>query len=182
MASTYSNLGIELVGTGEQAGSWGTTTNNNLGTLIDQAISGYITQAVTTGGLVALLMPNGSNSVGRNMYIQLTGTGGEDTVVTFPAGKNKLFFIWNNSSGEVQVKSAAAGSVGVVLSAGTRAALVSNGTEVYMAVNNVVPSKGIILWYDSLANLPSGWVVCDGSNGTPSLTSPTLGVYYVMKL
>ena len=48
--STYStNLGIELIGTGEQAGTWGNTTNSNLGTLIEQAISGYVTQAVSTG-------------------------------------------------------------------------------------------------------------------------------------
>jgi hypothetical protein len=39
MASTYStNLALELIGTGEQSGTWGTTTNNNLGTLLEQAI------------------------------------------------------------------------------------------------------------------------------------------------
>ena len=41
MSSTYStNLAIELMGTGDQAGNWGSTTNNNLGTLIEQAIAG----------------------------------------------------------------------------------------------------------------------------------------------
>ena len=49
MASTYSNLGIELIGAGEQTGTWGTTTNTNLGILIDQAIGGYTTVACTTG-------------------------------------------------------------------------------------------------------------------------------------
>ena len=50
MSSTYStNLALELIGTGDQAGTWGTTTNTNLGTLIEQAISGYTTQAVATG-------------------------------------------------------------------------------------------------------------------------------------
>jgi len=50
MASTYStNLAIELIGTGEQSGTWGVTTNTNLGTLLEQAISGYVTQAITDG-------------------------------------------------------------------------------------------------------------------------------------
>jgi len=47
MSSTYStNLAIELMGAGEQAGNWGSTTNTNLGTLIEQAISGVVTQAM----------------------------------------------------------------------------------------------------------------------------------------
>ena len=54
MASSYStNLAIELIGTGDQAGTWGVTTNTNLGTLIEQAISGYVTQ---TAILKALLL------------------------------------------------------------------------------------------------------------------------------
>ena len=54
--STYStNLGLELIGTGEQAGTWGTTTNNNLGTLIEQALSGYVTQAVTDSSSATVL-------------------------------------------------------------------------------------------------------------------------------
>jgi len=47
MASTFSNLGIELIGTGEQAGTWGLTTNSNLSAIIDNAIVGAVTIAVT---------------------------------------------------------------------------------------------------------------------------------------
>jgi hypothetical protein len=48
MASTYStNLKIELITTGEKDGEWGDITNTNLGTLLEQAISGYVTQAIT---------------------------------------------------------------------------------------------------------------------------------------
>ena len=43
MASTYSNLKIELIGTGEQTGTWGATTNTNLGTALEEAIVGYAT-------------------------------------------------------------------------------------------------------------------------------------------
>ena len=104
MASTYStNLAIELIGTGDQAGSWGNTTNTNLGTLIEQAISGYVTQAVSTGTDTTITIPNGATGVARNMYIELTGTGGASTNLIVPANK-KLYFIFNNSTGAVTVK------------------------------------------------------------------------------
>lgn len=181
MASTFSNLGIELIGTGDQAGSWGATTNNNLGTLIDQAISGYVTQAVTTGGLIALSIPDGTSSTGRNMYIKFTGTGGANTVVTLPTGKTKVFFAQNASTGSITIKSTAAGSTGITLTASTKALLMTDGSEVYFAANNVVPSNGIVLWNGSAGSPPSGWATCNGLNGTPNL--PTVSGYsYIMKL
>ena len=65
--STYStNLAIELIGNGEQAGNWGQTTNTNLGTLIEQAISGYTTQAITDGADTTLSMTAGASAkIGR---------------------------------------------------------------------------------------------------------------------
>ncbi len=66
MSSTYStNLAIELMGNGDQAGNWGSTTNTNLGTLIEQAISGYVTQAVATGTDTVITIPNGASGVAR---------------------------------------------------------------------------------------------------------------------
>ncbi len=49
MASTYNDLGIELMATGENAGTWGTKTNTNLD-IIQQAVAGYVAQAVTDSG------------------------------------------------------------------------------------------------------------------------------------
>ena len=133
MASTYStNLAIELPGTGDQAGSWGNTTNTNLGTLIEQAISGYVTQAVTTGADTTITIPNGSSGVARNMYIELTGTGGTNTNLIVPANK-KLYFIYNNASGAVTVK--VSGQTGVSVAAGEKVILVSNGTDVVAATS-----------------------------------------------
>ena len=97
MSSTYStNLAIELMGAGEQAGNWGSTTNTNLGTLIEQAISGYTTQAVATGTDTTITIPNGATGVARNMFIELTGTGGASTNLIVPANE-KLYFIYNNT-------------------------------------------------------------------------------------
>ncbi len=141
MASTYStNLALELIGTGDQAGTWGNTTNTNLGTLIEQAISGYVTQAVSTGATTTITIPNGSSGVARNMFIELTGTGGASTVLEVPVNK-KLYFIYNNASGAVTVK--VTGQTGVSVAAGQKVILVSNGTDVVEATTylTAVPSS-----------------------------------------
>ena len=135
MSSTYStNLAIELIGTGDQAGTWGTTTNSNLGTLIEQSISGYVTQAVSTGTDTTITIPNGSSGVARNMYIELTGTGGASTNLIVPANK-KLYFIFNNSSGAVTVK--VSGQTGVSVPTGKKMVLVSNGTDIVNGLNYI---------------------------------------------
>lgn len=132
MSSTYStNLGIELMATGENADTWGAVTNTNLGTLLEQAISGYVTQAVSTGFDTTITIPDGSSGVARNMYIELTGTGGAATNLIVPA-KKKLYFIYNNTaSGQVTVK--VSGQSGVSVANGDKVILVCNGTDVVTA-------------------------------------------------
>ena len=128
MSSTYStNLALELIGAGDQAGNWGSTTNTNLGTLLEQAISGYTTQACT-GGTDTLTMTNGASATARNMFLELTGTGGGSLVV--PANK-KLYFIYNNTSSAITVKV----TTGVSVPAAAKIVLVSNGTDIITATN-----------------------------------------------
>ena len=155
MSSTYStNLAIELMGAGEQAGNWGSTTNTNLGTLIEQAISGYTTQAVATGTDTTITIPNGATGVARNMFIELTGTGGASTNLIVPANK-KLYFIYNNAtSGQVTVK--VSGQTGVSVPYGAKVALVSNGTDIVVAENYMVS-----------ATLPSATLSSPTMTGTP---------------
>jgi hypothetical protein len=136
MPSTYStNLAIELIGTGDQSGTWGNTTNTNLGTLIEQSISGVVTQAVSTGTDTTITIPNGATGVARNMYIELTGTGGASTNLIVPANK-KLYFIFNNTaSGQVTVK--VSGQTGVSVPNGRKVILAMNsaGTDIVDATN-----------------------------------------------
>ena len=77
MASSYTDLGIEKMATGENAGTWGTKTNTNL-EIIEKAVAGYVEQAVTSGGTTALSITDGdateSTSVARHAVIKLTGT------------------------------------------------------------------------------------------------------------
>jgi hypothetical protein len=135
MASTYStNLGIELITTGEQANTWGATTNTNLGTLIEQAISGYTTQAITDGADTVITIPSGASGVARNMYIQLSGalTAARNLIV--PPNR-KLYFIYNNTTGGYAVTVKVSGLTGVSVPNGVKALLVCNGTDIVNAVD-----------------------------------------------
>ena len=137
MASTYStNLALELIGTGDQAGTWGNTTNTNLGTLIEQAISGYVTQAITDGADTTITIPNGSTGVARNMYIECTGTLTADRNLVVPANK-KLYFIYNNTSGGFAVTVKVSGQTGVSVPNGEKRILVSNGTDIVEAISGL---------------------------------------------
>jgi len=134
MSSTYStNLALELTGTGEQAGNWGATNNLNIGTLLEQAISGYVTQAVSTGTDTTLAMSQGASATARNMFIELTGTGGASTNLIVPANK-KLYFIYNNTaSGQVTIK--VSGQTGISVPNLSKLLLVCNGTDIVAATN-----------------------------------------------
>ena len=101
MASTFSTrLKIELIGDGEQAGSWGTTTNNNFNQSIEQAIAGVLTIATTGTGTTTLTTGNGPQSQADNQARQaaLRFTSVEAThTVQYPAVE-KLYLLINGSS------------------------------------------------------------------------------------
>lgn len=162
MSSTYStNLAIELIGAGEQAGTWGTTTNTNLGTLVEQAISGYQTQAITDGADTVITIPNGATGVARNMILELTGalTGARNLIV--PANK-KLYFIYNNTTGGQAVTVKVSGQTGVSVPNGSKVTLMSNGTDIVVATNYMVN-----------ATLPNATLA------TPTLTGAVAGTFSV---
>ena len=166
--STYStNLKIELITTGTQAGTWGTTTNTNLGTLIEQAISGYELQACT-GGTDVITIPDGATGVARNMYLQLTGTGGGTLVV--PINK-KLYFIYNATSTAITVK--VTGLTGVSVPAGAKTILVSNGTDIINATN-YISSLTLGAALPTSSGGTGSTSASTGSGGVVLATSPTL--------
>jgi hypothetical protein len=174
--STYStNLGIELITNGTQAGVWGTTTNTNLGTLIEQAISGYQTQAVT-GGTDVITMPNGATGVARNMFLELTGTGGGELVV--PA-KKKLYFIYNNTSSGGAVTVKVSGQTGVAVPFGAKILLVCDGTDVELATNYMIsPTFSSPTMSSPTVTgtaVLTGASVTAGTFNSPTLVTPALG-------
>jgi hypothetical protein len=93
MTSSYStDLKLELMVTGENAGTWGDKTNTNLN-LIQQAIAGYEAVALSDGGTVALVMSNAALSNARNMILKFTGTLTTASTVTIPDGIEKFYII-----------------------------------------------------------------------------------------
>jgi hypothetical protein len=91
MASSYNTIGLELMGTGENAGTWGDKTNDNLN-LIEQAIAGYEAVTITDSTTTTLIMSNAALSNARNMIIKIatiTLTGA--TTVTIPDGIEKFY-------------------------------------------------------------------------------------------
>jgi hypothetical protein len=141
MASTYSpNLRIELIGNGEQSNTWGTTTNTNLGTLIEQAISGLVSVDVTAGN-VTLTSLNGASDQSRQMIIVATGTPGVTRTITAPA-VNKVYIVYNNSNAALSF--IASGGTGVSLSVGAKKLIYCDGTNFVEAINSVAITSGSI--------------------------------------
>jgi hypothetical protein len=163
MSSTYStNLALELIGTGDQAGNWGSTTNTNIGILLEQAISGYVTQSMP-GTDVTLSMTQGASATARNMYIELTGTGGASLIVPI---NNKLYFVYNNTSAATTVK--VSGQTGVSVPVGAKIALVSNGTDIVTAENYMT---GATFPSPTLTGVPVAPTASPGTNTTQIATT-----------
>ena len=109
MASTYTDLGLELMATGENAGTWGDKTNANIN-LIEQLTGGVNSQAVTDSGTpTALTIADGAlTGTAQHRVIELTGSITDNRVVTFPLLTENFYFIKNGTSGAstVQIKAA----------------------------------------------------------------------------
>lgn len=141
MASTYSqNLRLELIGTGEQQGTWGATTNTNLGTLLEQAITGYTSVAVTDGADTTLTTANGASDQARNMVINLTGALTAARNVICPATP-KVYIVKNATTGGYAVTFKVTGQTGVSIPNGATMLVFVDGTDVRQA-NIPVNSSG----------------------------------------
>jgi hypothetical protein len=116
MASTFSDLGIELMATGENAGTWGDKTNTNL-QIVEKSIAGYVEQAVTSGGTTQLTITDGdateSTSVARHAVIKLTGTISGNSIVTVPDSIEKVYIVTNGTSGAYTVQFKTASGTGI---------------------------------------------------------------------
>ena len=222
MASTFSDLKIELIGTGEQVGTWGSTTNINLGTALEEAIVGTASVPFSSADVTLTLTNTNGTQAARHLRLNLTGTSGgarqlilgsgcqidkpyiinngladavtvkntTGTGIDVPAGKS--FLVYNNGTNVVNalngisVESGGTGlstltSNNVIIGNGTSAVgfvapgtsgnlLTSDGTTWTSAASPTAFLTGmIILWSGSIASIPSGFALCDGTSGTPDL-------------
>lgn len=158
MASTYStNLKIELIGTGEQAGTWGTTTNTNLGTALEQAIVGKADVTMSSTTVTLTLTNSNAAQDARAIYLNLTGSPGGAADLVVPAVE-KPYIVKNGSDQVVTVK--VTGQTGVAVPVGKTMWLYNNGTDVTNAIDN----------------LPSGATVGGVAIGTTSGTVTSVAV------
>ena len=162
MSSTFSNLKFELIGNGEQSGEWGTTTNSNIGTAIEQAIvgmatldSGDFTANVCTLTLINLSPPVAQDARALCLNIASGAVSAAGTI-NVPAIQ-KPYLIINGSSFTVTVK--VSGQTGVAVPAGTRTVVYNNGTDVGAQVS----------WLGSLT-LGTALPIASGGTGSTSTT------------
>ena len=123
MASTFTDLGLELMATGENAGTWGTKTNANL-SLIEQLTGGVNSQAVTDSGTpTALTIADGAlTGTAQQRVIELTGSISGSRIVTFPLLTENFYIIKNGTSGAqtVQIKAASGSGATVTFATGDK--------------------------------------------------------------
>jgi hypothetical protein len=139
MSSTYSSLKIELIGTGEQNGTWGATTDTNLGTAIEEAIVGRATVNFATDADKTITLTNtNATQAARNLALNVTSTGSLTATRTlFVPAINKPYLIENNTTGGQAILVANATGSGVTVPNGRRAYVFNNGTNVLPAENVV---------------------------------------------
>ena len=138
MASTYtSNLGVEKIGAGEQAGAWGTTTNNNFD-IIDRAINGV--GAITLSGTThTLTTSDGTLSEGGNKVLVLGGSpSGTNTITISPNDQDKMFFVHNSTSQTATFTQGSGANVSVP--AGAKALIYADGAGSGAAVVDLLDS------------------------------------------
>ena len=101
--STYStSLKLELITPGSQSGTWGDTTNRNLGTLLEQAIAGV--QTITIGSANYVLSNlNGVSDEARNAVLVVTGTPSGTRTILVPNGQSKVYIVYNNTTGNYNI-------------------------------------------------------------------------------
>ena len=180
MASTYSALKIELIGTGEQSGTWGTTTNTNLGdAALGEAITGSADVAFSSADVTVTLTDSNASQTARNLRLNLTGTtGGARSLILGSNCQIEKFYLINNTCADaITVKNTT--GTGIAVPAGKATLVYNNGTNVVDAAT-----------YFSSLTLGSALPVASGGTGatsstgtvavvlsnTPTLVTPVLGV------
>jgi len=144
MASTYSPLKIELIGTGEQAGTWGDTTNLNLGTALEEAIVGRATANFASDATFTLsLSSTPTTQVARHLVLNVTSgvslTVTRDLVIP---GIEKPYIIQNNTSGSQSIRVIAPDSSFTASISGTTMTVTAIGSGA-LSIEQVLSGSGV---------------------------------------
>ena len=162
MASTFTDLGLELMATGENAGTWGTKTNANL-SLVEQLTGGYLSLAVAGSGTTALTIADGAlTGTAQNRVIELTGALTGSRILTLPLLTENFYFIKNSTTNAETLQLKAVSGSGATVTWATT----DKGWKV-IYVDGVATNTGD---YEAALS-PAGTVT---ETGTQTLTNKTL--------
>ena len=166
MASTYSNLKIELIGTGDQSGTWGVTTNTNLGTAIEEAITGSADVTFSNADVTLTLTNTNGSQTARNLRLNLIGSVSAAQNLIVPAIEKQ--YIINNTLGfAITVKNST--GAGVAVPAGKSIIVFNTGTNVVEVVTAL--ATGTVI---PVANGGTGVTTSTGSTSVVLSASPAL--------
>jgi hypothetical protein len=169
MPSTYSSLKIELIATGEQTGTWGTTTNTNLGTALEEAITGSSDVTFSSGPVTLTLTNSNATQAARNLRLNLIGTSGGAQNLVVPSIE-KLYLIKNGVADTITVKTSA--GTGIAVPAGKSMFVYNDGVNVVDATTHL---SNLTLSTD-LALADGGTGASDAANARTNLGLGTMAV------
>ena len=175
MPSTYSpSLRIELIGTGEQDGVWGVTTNNNLWPLLEQAITGTTSVSVTAAD-VTLTSLNGAVDEARSAVLNVTGAAGVSRNIVIP-NEPKQYTVFNGADAVVVITTGSGTTYSCA--AGTVSFVSSNGSNAVVGITPLSSTTPTITLPTIIGiNEPLG-VVASPATGTINFDASTYNVLY----
>jgi hypothetical protein len=147
MSSTYSSsLRIELIGSGDQAGAWGATTDSNLAYVLDTAIAGYqaVTVSSTSQALTYVNGPSSSAALNQSVYAMLKFNSAAAASAIYAPPASKQYIIWNNTSYTITIYNSTvignttAAGTGVAIASGDKVIVWSDATNFYDVKGNNV--------------------------------------------
>ena len=189
MASQYSSLKIELIGTGDQAGTWGNTTNTNLGTAIEEAITGSSNVTFASSNAAIALTDTNATQTARNLRLNLVGTISSVQTLFVPAIE-KQYLVTNGLSNSVIISNGSNASptgTTVTIPTGRSAVIYNDATNIAettsyistlqvgnLSISNVTLTNPLDVneGGTGLANLTYGSVMVGNNTGTVTLVAP----------
>jgi hypothetical protein len=171
MASTYSALKIELIATGEQSGTWGATTNVNLGdAALGEAITGSADVAFSSADVTITLTDTNTTQTARNLRLNLTGTSGGARNLILGSGCQieKLYLVNNGLADAVTVKNTT--GTGIAVAAGKSMFVYNNGTNVVDAITYLTSLTTGALSASGATTFTAGTASTSTTTGTAVIT------------
>jgi hypothetical protein len=177
MASTYStSLRIEQIGKGEQTGTWDVTSNRNLGTLLEHAISGVLACTMTDANKT-LTTVNGNTDEARYAVLNVTGTLSAQRDIIIP-GVTKTYVVRNATTGGFSIRIKTSGGAAITVANGITAHVFCNGTDTYEVYKPTTISSGDVTtalgFTPYNATNPSGYITSSALSPYAPLASPAL--------